>query len=105
MAALHTTFAFFAPGPWEMMIIGLIALLLFGKRLPEVARSLGKGLVEFKRGVKGIEDDVDHASYVDDDVSSSASRPVPAEEQEELTAPKFEPPKAAPTDKSEAPAS
>lgn len=108
MTLLGTCFAFFAPGPWEMMIIGLVALLLFGKRLPEVARSLGKGLVEFKRGVKGIEDEVDRATYVDEDVSTSASRPAPADEQEELTAPKFEPPKAAPSDaekaKSESPA-
>mgnify|MGYP001125495508 CR=1 FL=1 len=46
-------------GPWEMAIIAMVGLLLFGKRLPEVGRSLGKGIVEFKRGVKGIEDDID----------------------------------------------
>ncbi len=48
----------FAPGPMEMIIIAGIALMLFGKRLPEVARSLGKGIVEFKKGVRGIEDDL-----------------------------------------------
>ncbi len=41
----------------EMIVIGVIALLLFGKRLPEVARSLGKGVVEFKKGLNGIDDD------------------------------------------------
>ena len=41
------------------MIVLVIALLLFGKRLPEVARGLGKGIVEFKKGMKGIEDDID----------------------------------------------
>ena len=52
-----TTFAFgFSPGPMEMMIIGIVAVLLFGKRLPEVGRSLGKGLVEFKKGLHGVED-------------------------------------------------
>ena len=38
-------------------MIGIIALLLFGKRLPEVARSLGKGVVEFKKGLNGIDDE------------------------------------------------
>lgn len=46
----------FGIGPMEMLIVGAIALLLFGKRLPEVARSLGQGIVEFKRGINGIED-------------------------------------------------
>ena len=49
------------PGPFEMMIIAGIFLLLFGNRLPSVMRSLGKGIVEFKKGVKGIEDDVESA--------------------------------------------
>ena len=46
-------------GPVGIFAILIIALLLFGKRLPEVARSLGKGIVEFKKGVRGIEDDAD----------------------------------------------
>jgi sec-independent protein translocase protein TatA len=50
------------PGVTEWIIIGAIGLLLFGKRLPEVGRSLGKGIVEFKKGLKGIEDDVESAS-------------------------------------------
>ena len=81
-------------GGWEWMIVGLIALLLFGKRLPEVARSLGKGIVEFKKGVRGIEDDVDHSTYTSD---NSSSRPVPEEEHQEVTAPKFDPPSSEPT--------
>ncbi|MHC4392100.1 MAG: Sec-independent protein translocase subunit TatA/TatB, partial [Planctomycetota bacterium] len=35
---------------WELAVLGVIALLVFGKRLPEVARSLGKGVSEFKKG-------------------------------------------------------
>lgn len=38
--------------PMEMAVIGLVALLLFGKKLPDVAHSLGKGIVEFKRGIR-----------------------------------------------------
>ncbi len=49
------------PGPVEWIMIGGIALLIFGKRLPEVARNMGKGVVEFKKGLKGIEDEVDIA--------------------------------------------
>jgi len=86
---------FFGPGgSWEWLIIAIIALLLFGKRLPEVARNLGKGIVEFKKGVKGIEDDVDTASY-----NSEPSRPEPQRETQEVTAPPFEPPDSAPTEK------
>jgi len=45
----------------EMIVIGLLALLLFGRRLPEVGRSLGKGIVEFKKGLRDVEDEVDTA--------------------------------------------
>ena len=44
-------------GHWEILIIAGIALLLFGHRLPSVMRSLGRGVVEFKRGVAGVDDD------------------------------------------------
>ncbi|MBI4587054.1 MAG: twin-arginine translocase TatA/TatE family subunit [Planctomycetes bacterium] len=50
-----------APSPMAMLILLIIALLLFGKKLPEVARSLGKGIIEFKKGMQGIEDDMDKA--------------------------------------------
>ena len=79
----------------EMIVIGLIALLLFGKRLPEVARSLGKGVVEFKKGLNGIDDEVDAAVYKKNE-SSNAARPLPVEEKVEAAAPKFEPPTSEP---------
>jgi len=59
---LASLFAVFGmPGPLEMLIIGAIFLLLFGNRLPSVMRSMGKGITEFKKGVQGIEDDIDQA--------------------------------------------
>lgn len=49
--------AFFSmPGGYEWLIIGLIALLLFGKRLPGVAKSLGQAMHEFKSGLAGAAD-------------------------------------------------
>lgn len=47
-------------GPYldNWILIAIVALLLFGKRLPEVGRSLGKGIIEFKKGLAGIEEDV-----------------------------------------------
>jgi sec-independent protein translocase protein TatA len=50
------------PGGIEWIIILIVALLIFGKRLPEVMKSMGKGIVEFKKGVKGVEDDVEDAT-------------------------------------------
>ena len=48
-------------GMTEILILGGLAVLLFGaRRLPEFGRSLGKGIVEFKKGLKGLEDDVDN---------------------------------------------
>lgn len=41
------------PGGLEWIVIGLVALLIFGKRLPGVARSLGQALHEFKSGFSG----------------------------------------------------
>lgn len=46
-------------GMWNVLIILIVALLLFGNRLPEVARSFGRSINEFKRGMREIEDDID----------------------------------------------
>jgi len=47
-------FGFMMPGPMELCIIGAVMLLLFGKRLPGVMRSLGESVVEFKKGVSHV---------------------------------------------------
>lgn len=92
--------AFFSPGPMEMLILGIIAVLLFGKRLPEVGRSLGRGLMEFRRGLSEIESEINSATRPSG--SSSSSRQVgydgtpdaETDDHLESTAPKFEPPVA-----------
>ncbi len=50
-------FAFLTPT--TAVIVGIIALLLFGSRIPSVMRSLGQGVTEFKKGMKEIEDQTD----------------------------------------------
>lgn len=45
----------------ELLILAVIGILIFGKRLPDVGRSVGKSIVEFKKGLAGIDDDVEAA--------------------------------------------
>jgi sec-independent protein translocase protein TatA len=52
-------FAFIGPiGTPEMIVILVVGLLVFGNRLPEVGRSLGRGLMEFKKGLRGMQDEM-----------------------------------------------
>ncbi len=88
-------------GPMEMIIVMGIAVLLFGKRLPEVGRSLGKGIVEFKKGLSGVTDDLDisgtggHSSSSYGSSWRSESRPSGEPAYSEAAVPKFELPGAA----------
>jgi sec-independent protein translocase protein TatA len=77
-------------GPMEMVVVMGIAVLLFGKRLPEVGRSLGKGIVEFKKGLQGVGDEFDFSSS---SPSPSSHTPVRRSDDHAATSvPKFEPP-------------
>lgn len=57
---LPETLAFFnLPGGMEWVVILVVGLLLFGRRMPDVARSLGKSIVEFKKGIREVRDDIE----------------------------------------------
>jgi len=69
MAFQNINLAFFNLGPWEILLILVVVLILFGaKRLPELARGLGQGINEFRDAVDsskkeiidGIENDPQH---------------------------------------------
>lgn len=61
-------------GGYELLVIGVIAVLIFGRRLPEVGRSLGQGLVEFKKGLHGVKGEVKEAVDETKDIASEAHR-------------------------------
>ncbi len=48
--------------PWTYAIVAIVALLLFGKRLPDVGRSLGRGIAEFKKGLRDVQDELNQSS-------------------------------------------
>jgi len=50
------------PGWAELILVAFVGLLLFGKRLPDVARSLGQSIVEFKKGMNGVKNEFEAAS-------------------------------------------
>lgn len=83
----------FGLNPMELMIVGAVAVLLFGNKLPSVARSLGKSMTEFKKGISDIQDEVRSAGS---SKPSQPSRYHEIDDREEATAPKFEPPASEP---------
>ncbi len=83
----------------ELLIIGVIALVLFGSKLPDMARSLGRSYRDFRRGLSDIQSSID-ASDTSSSRSSSSYASTSSyddyDDYDEATAPKFEPPPAEP---------
>ena len=85
------TLAIGMPGPFEWLIIGAIGLLLFGKRLPEVGRSVGKTIVEFKRGMKEVEQEVNQVDSLPPPAPRAQIAPTPAHKFDPYTGKPIEP--------------
>src|SRR6184192_2712311 len=79
---LHTL-AISWPGPFEMMLLAGLGLLIFGKRLPEVGRNIGKGIVEFKRGLKEAE------SSINEEPAPTPPASLPPANTQQTIAPKY----------------
>ena len=81
--------------PAHLLIFGVVAILLFGNRLPSVARSLGRSLVEFKKGMNELENEFKGAIHSE---PASTPRVTYSNDHNEPAAPRFEPPKVVATE-------
>jgi len=83
-------FGLFNLGTPEIIIILVVGVMLFGRRLPDVGRYLGKGIVEFKKGIKGVEDDIDTQANAYGGGSYQPPEPPRPPQRVGAAAPKFE---------------
>lgn len=85
---MQPLFLFFSLGTPEIIVLGIVGLLLFGRRLPEVGRSLGKSFVEFKSGLNDMKSELRDVDRLVDEQQDyePVPRPVdpitPAEKKE-----------------------
>ena len=90
-------------GSWELILIMLVALVVFGaKRIPEIARGLGKGLSEFKRAARDIQVEINREIDLTERIQAPPTRPEVPESPEQTVHPRdqaeFEPPASDPAD-------
>ena len=91
----------FGIGPTELLVILVVALLVLGpKRLPEIARALGRGLAEFRRATADVTSELENARILLEEEARAAARrkePKPGDKTYSRGAPSTTPP-AAPSD-------
>jgi sec-independent protein translocase protein TatA len=62
-------------GIWEMLIILVVVLLVFGpRRLPEMAKGMGQAVREFRKGIRDMKDDIEKEVNKDDDTDKKSSQ-------------------------------
>ena len=83
-------FGFFGLGTQEIMLLLVLGVLLFGRNLPSLGRSLGKTVTEFKRGVKGLEDEYEPGAAGANTTRTVEPEPVRPPQRVTSSAPKFE---------------
>lgn len=75
-------------GPWELVLILLVALIVVGPgKLPEVARSLGKAVNQFQKATSGVKREIEDVIRLDDKPSSTADINIKPEGKEEKKLP------------------
>lgn len=87
----------FGLGPFEIVVIGAIAVMLYGKRLPEVGRSFGKTVGDLRRQWQTLSRELEAAASVDGPVPARSGRSLGRLDDEPagsrvVEAPRFEPP-------------
>jgi sec-independent protein translocase protein TatA len=88
MSPLFAFLGLESPMHWAILLI--IGILLFGKRLPEMGRYLGKTIIEFKKGMKGLEDEVDTGSSMARQEPPATIEPPRPPQRVTMNVPKFE---------------
>ncbi len=69
---MNTVLAFGMPGGWEWIVIVLFVVIFFGaKKIPEIARGLGKGIREFKDATKEIKQEIEEGSKPEEKATKS----------------------------------
>jgi sec-independent protein translocase protein TatA len=58
------------PGGWEWIVIGIIAFIIFGKKLPNTMKSFGKAFANFRQGLNGVEEEIKDVKEIKNDIDT-----------------------------------